>query len=294
MSVNVVVATRGRAAETALLVRALGRGTLQPARVVVVGSDAADVAGIEPGHRVEIVLSPLGSSRQRNAGLALLRAAPDWSPRDVVAFFDDDFRPAADWLAQAERALASHPDIAGVTGEVIRDGAPGAAVTEAEAAALIAEWERAGERPETLADVHGLYGCNMALRADVLERCAFDERLPLYGWLEDLDMSGQARRFGRIVRTSRCGGVHLGVKSGRTSGVRYGYSQIANPVYLTRKGTCPAGRAAFMVARALGSNLLRAPGDHPLFDYRGRLRGNWRALLDLARGRVTPEAIVDF
>jgi hypothetical protein len=35
--------------------------------------------------------------------------------------------------------------------------------------------------------------------------------------------------------------VHLGSKGGRVNGRRLGYSQVANMIYLIRKGTMPAG-----------------------------------------------------
>jgi GT2 family glycosyltransferase len=68
----------------------------------------------------------------------------------------------------------------------------------------------------------------------------FDENLPLYGWLEDVDFCRRLAPYGRIVRNARTAGVHLGSNSGRTSGVCYGYSQIANPLYLWRKALCPS------------------------------------------------------
>ena len=40
----------------------------------------------------------------------------------------------------------------------------------------------------------------------------FDENLPLYGWLEDVDFCRQLARYGRIVKNIRLIGVHLGSK----------------------------------------------------------------------------------
>jgi GT2 family glycosyltransferase len=63
----------------------------------------------------------------------------------------------------------------------------------------------------------------------------FDERLPLYGWQEDVDLSRRLAAFGTVVKVPAARGVHLSVKLGRNSGVRLGYSQIANPLYLSFK-----------------------------------------------------------
>jgi hypothetical protein len=75
---------------------------------------------------------------------------------------------------------------------------------------------------------------------EVKER--FDERLPLYGWLEDVDFGGQLAGIGRIDKLTAARGVHLGIKQGRQSAVRLGYSQIANPTYLSRKAPAPGLR----------------------------------------------------
>ena len=64
----------------------------------------------------------------------------------------------------------------------------------------------------------------------------FDENLPLYGWLEDIDFARSIAPYGRVVKSMLLRGVHLGVKRGRTSGVKLGYSQIANPLYMLEKG----------------------------------------------------------
>ena len=81
---------------------------------------------------------------------------------------------------------------------------------------------------------HGLSPCTRSG-----EGVRFDENLPLYGWAEDVDFCRQLATYGRIVENARTTGVHLGSNSGRTSGVCFGYSQIANPLYLWRKGTLP-------------------------------------------------------
>jgi hypothetical protein len=119
----------------------------------------------------------------------------------------------------------------------------------------------------------------------------FDERLPLYGWLEDVDFSRQIARFGRIVSTEATRGVHLGVKLGRQPGVKLGYSQVANPLYLIGKGTMSPRRALLLIARNLAANTLRSLRAEPWVDRRGRLVGNCWAVLDLLTGRLDPRRI---
>jgi hypothetical protein len=121
----------------------------------------------------------------------------------------------------------------------------------------------------------------------------FDERLPLYGWLEDLDLSTRLSRRGTLYHASALRGVHRGVKRGRTSGVRFGYSQIANPLYLLVRGRAPVHYAFANICRNLAANLLRVSKPEPWVDRKGRLKGNGLAAWDLVRGRLKPERILE-
>jgi polysaccharide biosynthesis transport protein len=119
----------------------------------------------------------------------------------------------------------------------------------------------------------------------------FDEALPQYGWLEDVDFSRRLVRYGRIIKLPDARGVHLGSKTGRAPGIRLGYSQIANPLYLVRKGTLTPRRAAQQMGRNFVMNLLRSVRPEPYIDRRGRLRGNTLAIVDALRGKADPRNI---
>ncbi|MFN3636753.1 MAG: glycosyltransferase family 2 protein, partial [Rhizobium rhizophilum] len=119
----------------------------------------------------------------------------------------------------------------------------------------------------------------------------FDEELPLYGWLEDVDFSRAASRFGRVVTSPQLRGVHLGTKIGRMSGVRLGYSQIANPIYLVAKHSMSWRHALNQMGRNLGSNLVKVWRPEPWVDRKGRLEGNARAILDFLLRRLSPQNI---
>jgi GT2 family glycosyltransferase len=121
----------------------------------------------------------------------------------------------------------------------------------------------------------------------------FDERLPAYGWYEDLDFSRRLAPAGRLVQVPGAYGVHLGAKVGRTSGRRLGYSQIVNCVYLAKKGTYPWRRAMLSSLRNLLANLFRSIAPEPYIDRRGRLLGNLLGIWDAVRGRERPERILE-
>jgi GT2 family glycosyltransferase len=292
-SITVVVATRSRPEDVRTLLLSLAKSSSMPEQAIIVGVDAGDWQGVErlvlPFPVVTLVSPEPGLPRQRNVAVAHLLAGNRNGRKDVVAFFDDDFVPHSRWIEQVLMVLRDQT-IVGVTGTVLRDGAKTEAVPTGDAVRLVEQWSGGNGG---LVGVSSLYGCNMAVRASVFLQARFDERLPLYGWLEDLDFSGAIARQGRLVRAANCVGVHRGAKAARVSGRRYGYSQVANPLYLAYKGTCPIPKAGLFVARALASNLLRSTRQHPVFDYRGRLRGNLRAIVDLVRGQMRPERILE-
>lgn len=287
MRIAVGIATVGRPRLLGAVIEELARQTRRAERIVVCAPTADDVAGIAPGPAIEVIVGPRGLTRQRNA---ILDRVEDF---DFLQFFDDDFLPAPTYLAEVERGFAARPDVAMITGRVIADGIIGPGFDLDEARRRLA----ACPIPDRLEieQVANGYGCNMAVRLTTVRmlQCRFDERLPLYGWMEDIDFSRQLARHGGIVRLGAAQGIHLGVKQGRQSGFRLGYSQIANPVYLSRKGTCPWSRALRMMSRNVAMNLTRALNPEPYVDRVGRVAGNLKAFGDLVTGRLDPQRILE-
>jgi GT2 family glycosyltransferase len=286
MHITVGIATVGRPDLLQIVLQELSRQS-RPADGIIVCTPTPEDVGNCADTRVELVIGPRGLTRQRNAILARAGAA------DAVVFFDDDFLPAPSYLGAIERVLAEHPDVVMVTGKVIADGiiGPGLSVEEARHRLAVTPPTQAAE----LLPVPNGYGCNMAVRMSAVAAAGirFDERLPLYGWLEDVDFSAQIGRYGRTVRALAATGVHLGVKRGRQSGIRLGYSQIANPIYLLRKGTCPWPRALRQMSKNITANCVRSLQPEPYVDRRGRVIGNIKALRDLLAGRLAPERIME-
>jgi glycosyltransferase involved in cell wall biosynthesis len=288
MKLVVIIPTLGRSGQVARLLAYLeGQSTL-PDHVVVSAPDATHVE--LPGalrYPVSVAYGKMGLCAQRNAALGGVLGA-----YDVVTFLDDDFVPATDYLERVRNAFEDNPDFAVVMGRVIRDGACTAGLDWHDA--LTALWaceEKPPTRPDVLDHV-GAYGCNMSLRASLIGDMRFDERLVLYGWQEDIDFTSRLRRSGRVVCVSAIRGVHLGVKAGRVSGKRFGYSQVVNPIYLIRKGSVPASFALPLMVRNLAANVLRSVRPEPYVDRRGRLRGNLLALLHVLVGRIEPEYVL--
>ncbi len=287
MKVVVAIATAGRPAVVREALARLEAEISPPHELLVIGACPEDAP--RDLHGARFIVSPTkGSGAQRNHALDVVEGNAD-----VVVFLDDDFAPARGFLEGVIRLFSSHPDIVAASGHLIADGVNQLGFTFEQADRLVEAYRAPAAEDAEILDATGTYGCNMAFRIAAAPHVRFDENLPLYAWLEDTDFSARYARIGRVVRTDHFAGVHLGVTSGRTSGVRLGYSQIANPFYLVRKGTVQPRFALNLALRNMIANLVKSPRPEPNVDRFGRLRGNLIALLDLARGRIDPRRVLE-
>jgi GT2 family glycosyltransferase len=229
--VSVVIPTRDRHASLARTIAALARQRTGRAWEVVVVDDGSS----PPVGSAELAALPVaravpgrGTGRAagaRNVGIAAARGR-------LVLFTDDDTEPEPGWLEAAASFLDEHPDHVGVEGPVssppfdplyaysIESDRPGAYVT-----------------------------CNLAFRAEVLERLGgFDEEeFPLH--CEDLDLAFRALRIGpigfadgmRILHHPRAMSVGEMVRRGRLK---------VNEIALFERHRERFGRAARLPARA--------------------------------------------
>jgi hypothetical protein len=290
MKIAVGIATAGRPKVLSETIRIIGRQSRPPDQLWICPAKPEDyepVAGLS-STPISTVTGAVGSCAQRNLILSAIAGM------DIVVFFDDDFFPADDYLEQIEILFAGSPDIVAASGRPIEDGASGPGLTVEHGLSVIADSRSVQSGANRVAETTGTYGCNMAFRlGPIRERnLLFDENLPLYGWQEDIDFSTRLASCGRIVEASSLRGVHLGFKAGRTSGLRFGYSQIANPVYLIRKGTMPRGFALTLMLRNVAANLRGSLSPEPWIDRRGRLKGNFLAMRDILTGQMSPQRIL--
>jgi hypothetical protein len=283
--VAVVIATKGRPTATAWAVRLLARQTVRPDQVILSGSSAEDIGPYEAdGLHVNEIIGTAGSSVQRNRALDAL--APDI---DVVIFLDDDFAPERHWIELCVALFDSDPALVGFSGRTLRDGANTQPIAWEEAVALVDGAQAEVLQRPPLRPCVELYGCNMACRAQAIADLRFDERLVLYGWLEDKDFSRRLARRGTVVYCDYLLGVHLGLRGGRVSGRRFGYSQVVNAMYLCKKGVMSPREAASDILRALSINCLKSVRPEAHLDRRGRFIGNVIGIAHLCLGAVRPE-----
>ncbi|WP_406636669.1 glycosyltransferase family 2 protein [Pseudarthrobacter quantipunctorum] len=288
MNISVVIATVDRRDHLDRLLACLSSQTVRPDEVVVSAPTLSDLCEDIERYTgwVKTVVGKRGASAQRNAALDSLDPAAE-----LIVFFDDDMTIRSDYIENCALAFVERPDIVGLTGELLGNGArTGVPVTFNEADAVLATSIQPVS--PTRIPVGDLYGCNFAVRAGAARDLRFDERLPLYSWLEDLDFSRRLSQRGSLIRDDSCLGVHHGSASGgRSQNLRYGYSQITNPVYLWKKGTIDGKRAMSLSLRPLTANVVGAIWGHQSEWRRARLRGNLLSISDLLRRRVTPERV---
>ncbi len=239
--------------------------------------------------KINAIYGTIGASAQRNE---ILRRSTD---ADLIIFFDDDFFPEATYIANTEALFERHPDVVAATGNLLEDGIHGPGLSPQYARGKLAQFKMAPFEDCKMSSYYGVYGCNMAFRLAPVRANAlqFDEALPLYSWQEDIDFSRQLAPYGKIVQSNALTGIHLGAKVGRTSGVRLGYSQVANPIYLVRKGTMSAKFGMRTMTRNLIANAARVFWAEPHIDRAGRCKGNILALMDFVRGRLHPQRVTE-
>ena len=283
------IATRGRCTILAETIAFLAAQKRQPDQILVAYAEPADI-GDAPGQfpHVTFVQAPLGLTRQRNAILTLALDS------DLLLFIDDDFYLDSEYLTIAERFFEENPDVVASTGRVLADDVKGPGLTVVQAKSIIAASSGA-QCEQQITPIFFAYGCNMCLRLAPIRKnnLRFDETLPLYGWYEDWDFSRQLAAFGAVVYISNTCGVHLSTKVGRITGVRMGYAQVANPIYLARKGTFPWSHVFKFIVGPCLKNLVRSLAPEAHVDRLGRFCGNLAAFRDLLAGTLSPTQIVD-
>lgn len=287
--IAIIVASTGRPVELGRWVEHVLQQTLRPTMLVfavVKQSDLPDWAITPSG--VHVVFCEPGLPVQRNVALDTVIGSCD-----IVAFFDDDYVPSRYCLEGVDRFFRANPNVVAANGVLLADGINSPGISYEEAAELVTKND-SSPQPEgkILHELKGLYGCNMVFRAEAIGDQRFDEQLPLYAWQEDIDFTARVGRARRMVKTDAFQGVHQGVKGARLSGTRLGYSQVANPIYLTRKGTLPAREAAKLILRNFLMNYARSVAPEPWIDRVGRCRGNWLAIFDVLSGRDHPKNIL--
>ena len=287
------IATCGRADVLKETLNDIARQSCLPDKILLSPIDPSkdlDLSDLNEliAQRVQVVTGPPGLTSQRNTILKYLCA------KDIVLFLDDDFVMHKLYCQELMKIFELIPEVAGHSGRILADGVNTGGINFEEAVSIVCNYS---DPVIYKTHDHGTtYGCNMAFRASAIKEhdIKFDENLPLYGWFEDLDFSAALAKKALVINSKQCMGVHMGVKSGRSPGLRLGYSQVVNPFYIAHKGNMTQSDAIRNVTNRVLANLIRSLKPESWVDRRGRLLGNLKGLYDLLLGRSDPKKILEF
>src|SRR5882724_803194 len=217
MNISVIISTLNRAAVLHDTVLSIQRQTVQPRQILIAAPGKKHVLPETLALPfVEFIQSPVGSCAQRNAAFEALNRHTD-----LIAFLDDDIELCRSYMEEMTRLFESHPEIIVSSGVMLHDGGRSIRITREHAKELCTAKDAvATPGPIQLKSLDFGYGCNFICRYSQAHKFRFDERLPLYGWLEDSDFSYRCTKGLRGPATNvRAYAVHLGWRSGRVSGL---------------------------------------------------------------------------
>jgi GT2 family glycosyltransferase len=233
---------------------------------------------------IEIVYGTRGASAQRNRALRMIQGNPEF-----IAFFDDDMEVEANYMEELQRTYRAHRSIVLVNGANLAHGIYRAGTLTREIARqLIEDQLKKGLPQENCVPALGGYGGRMSIRGFLLGKVEFDERLPLYSFMEDYDFTLACRKFGDIAENPRALTVHIEVASGRVSLDKRGYSEVVNPIYIARKNGVGFRGALWGAFCVTLKNAKAAAFSTEKRRFSGNLVG-WRKLLV---GQIDPEYIL--
>jgi GT2 family glycosyltransferase len=240
MFISVIVATKDRYDDLKNLLNSIIEQTLLPNELLIVDSGASSHGYQLEGINVKYIpTARQGLTVQRNIGIKNLNESTD-----VIFFFDDDLILDRNYIQMLVHIFDEDVEclIGGLNGYTLQDGK---------------RMNKKNDKYELVAE-SSLYGCNMAYRAEAIKNIWFDEKLALYGWMEDWDFSVRVGKNYKLFRCSQAYCYHMQSPSGRIDGKKLGYMQIANRYYLRKKHGLYTIRDILLFAKHLASNLLRS------------------------------------
>jgi len=278
---SVIIASRGRPGVLRATLESIFKQQLPPDEVIISIVDEMDAPPSIDNAGVRVIFGRPGLCIQRNSGMLALD-----SRCDLVSFLDDDLELAPDYFAQIRSFFSETPSAVGGNGNILMEGCSRQAAEE------ILQKKSTIQQDGSLSALKSLYGCNMHFRRQAIGEEKFDERLSLYGWLEDYDFSSRVAQKGGLYWIPQAKLCHLKEPSGRMNNRKFGFAQIMNPFYLYKKGV-------LQLAEFFGSHLIPCTISNSIkistFSGIGwdRLRGNIKALTMICSGRCDPEFVAN-
>ena len=291
---SVIVATHARPALLARLLASLAP-QLHSDRdeLIIADNGTAAPSTLAPGHPpLQHLHDPEpGKCRIVNRAIGLARG-------ETLVLVDDDVTVAPGYLDAVEEFFREHPEYAAMKGRIHPEEDPYRKIGE-RAAYLDLPYADHGE---TVVDVHGVLGANMAFRRSVFDRVGlFDERLGpgAAGFDEETEFSTRLRNAGLRIGYSPTALVYHAVEPARATRDRFlrtarerGRCRVVHEAHSTShlfgKVAVAWGRTA--IARAIRARFRRiAREEYKLEIARGMFEGRHHRLPAPTRVRSMPQ-----
>lgn len=191
MKSSVIIATHQRSESLARLIKSLTPQLLRGERELLIAENGSEQKSKLPDAGVAIthLHDPRpGKCRIQNRAIAEARG-------EILVFLDDDLIVSDDYLDAVEAFFLAHPEYAAMAGRILPAEDP-----KAKAGAMAVYLDLPiYDFGDTVCDVRGALGANMAFRATALKKVGpFDERLGpgACGHEEETEMSARLRHAG--------------------------------------------------------------------------------------------------
>jgi GT2 family glycosyltransferase len=220
MKHDVIICTKNRRADLEFALDSLAAQTRPPNMLIVV--DASD------NDDTKVLVRHWSSAEKRSFGIEYVKAAPglpaqrnlgvETSSADVVHFLDDDVVVDPDYIASIAAVFEhdTYGQIVGVGGLItnqparhvriwwrlaLLDSKHSGVILRSGANIIVSS---ANEQMR----VEWLSGCSMSFRSAIVRQLRFDEELPGYALMEDVDFGFRAAQIGELVLEPKARLVH--------------------------------------------------------------------------------------
>lgn len=205
MRLSIIIPTRNRTLDLEVALASISRQTRLPEEIIIVD----DSDNTHTKHLVNRLVGPFSEIkiRLKYAQNQIERSIPaarntgvKMADADIILFLDDDVILSEVFIEEIFKVYRSHPDAKGVQGYILKEGLPRLLNSVYRCFCLSCEkkdvWIILGSGEEIwpypltrTITCQRLAGADQSYRREVFRKCAFDEKLKKYAFVEDLDFS---------------------------------------------------------------------------------------------------------
>lgn len=268
--VSVVISTRNRYQDLEECLSSLQEQSQKPSEIIIIDqSDEDKIDRIKKsaekhGAKYFFLSKPNSLTKSRNYGIEKAKG-------DLILFVDDDTILKRDYIENMTSFFNAEKNMIAATGAIINDyDTPFLLFTlklfyklirsvflldtlnpEGFEISPVFEASSRVQKPSKAHKIDVLSGANMCIRADILKKVKFDERLKKYAFKEDVDISYRLKKYGDMWTIPGCELIHKVAETGRIGDFEVARMREAYTYYLFTKNFQPGwfGRFLFFYSR---------------------------------------------